>query len=256
MHVIGEGLVRTPDNFGVTGQLPTHPELLEYLAASFVEDDHWSVKQLIRRICLSRTFRLSSTPNAAQQAQDPENLLLTHGFRRRLDAESLRDTILMISGQLDLSVTGGLTIGKLSTYDNAYSHVTYPARCRSVFVPSFRNAMLDLFFVFDMANPNLVTGKRTASTLPSQALFLMNSPFLVEQSELAARHFLTTESRDPEALEGSVQRIWQLTMGRTPTSAELQPVMEHLRAGDTSTPGVWADVFHAAFGSVDFRYVD
>ncbi len=186
LHLFGEGLVRTPDNFGKMGRLPTHPELLDYLAATFVEDDEWSVKKLIRRIVVSRVFRLSSS---TVSSADPDNELLTRGFRRRLDVESLRDSLLQISGQLDLNQVGGRTIEKITQYDNAYDHDQFSRNIRSVYVPFFRNCMLEMFEVFDIANPNLVTGQRTSSTLPSQGLFLLNSPFILEQSNAAAEHF-------------------------------------------------------------------
>ena len=134
LHLIGEGLVRTPDNFGKMGRRPTHPELLDYLAATFVDDDRWSVKKLIRRIVVSRVFRLSSS---AVSNADPDNELLTRGFRRRLDVESLRDSLLQISGQLDLNQVGGRTIEKNTQYDNAYDHDQFSRNIRSVYVPFF-----------------------------------------------------------------------------------------------------------------------
>ncbi|MEZ6044388.1 MAG: DUF1553 domain-containing protein [Planctomycetaceae bacterium] len=165
-HLLGEGLVRTPDNFGKTGEQPSHPELLDYLAIRFIEEG-WSTKQLIREIMLTRVYRLSTTYNAKAAHVDSDNRLLWRAHKRRLDAESIRDTILYLSGQLDLTA-GGFTIRKLAEYDYGYEFDTVR---RSVYVPVFRNAMLDLFEVFDVANPNLVVGRRTASTLPTQSLF-------------------------------------------------------------------------------------
>ncbi len=255
MHIIGEGIVRTPDNFGSTGQLPTHPKLLDYLASEFVNDDQWAIKTLVRRICLSRTFRMASAANESSMQDDPDNLLLTRGFRRRLDSESIRDSILMISGQLDLSVAGGSTIREFSTYDNTYSHEKWPSRSRSVYVPFFRNSMLDLFFVFDIANSNLVTGRRTNSTLPSQALYMMNSPFVVEQARLAAENFLSGRSLSDRNPEDIIRDAWRLTLGREPDSREIEYVNSIL-SSDKPAEDVWAGIFHALFASVDFRYLD
>ncbi|MBL8815846.1 MAG: DUF1553 domain-containing protein [Planctomyces sp.] len=255
-HVIGEGIVRTPDNFGTTGQLPTHPELLDYLAWTFMHEDHWSTKSLIRRICLSGTFRISSAPSSDMATQDPDNLLLTRGFRRRLEAESIRDAMLTVSGSLDLKITGGRTIGKITEYDNVYDHTIYPTNARSIYVPFFRNAMLNLFDVFDIANPNMVTGKRTTSTLPSQSLFLMNSPFVLEQAELAASHFLAQTNVQQEHLDDAISHAWLMTCGRRPTTSELLETRDYLSHHGSTNVSAWADVFHSLFTSIDFRFVE
>jgi hypothetical protein len=252
-HVIGEGIVRTPDNFGETGERPTHPELLDFLAASFMEDG-WSTKKLIRRLCTSRVFRLSSEASQQLTAVDPDNRKLLRAFRRRVDAESLRDSLLQLSGALNLEVTSGRTIAKISTYDNEYRHDAYPMTVRSVFVPSFRNTMLDLFEVFDGANPNLVAGQRTVSTRPAQALFLMNSPFVMEQSQLAAASFLKSSAFDSKNPQASLKAAWKLCLCREPFEAELGPVLQIL--GDQpDSAAVWNDVFHSLFSSLDFRHI-
>ena len=255
MHLIGEGIVRTPDNFGETGRRPTHPELLDFLAATFMEDG-WSVKRLIRRIATSRVYRLSSEVSDSVVQADPENLYLARAFRRRLDAESLRDSVLQISGQLDLSVTGGMTIGKTATYDNGYRHDIYSTQIRSVYVPFFRNSMLETFEVFDIANPNLVTGRRTTSTLPAQALYLLNSPFALEQSELAAKHFLETQSADPSAVGVMIDEAYRQTLTRRPTDAERRTVAGFVSERGIDSPETWTAVFQALFASMDFRYID
>ena len=277
MHVMGEGLVRNPDNFGATGLPPTHPQLLDYLADSFAREDRYSTKQLIRRLCTSRTFRMSSMTSQADFQKDPDNLLMARANRRRVDAETLRDSMLQISGQLDLSISQGQTIGRLSTYDNGYQHEKYPLHARSVFVPFFRNAMLDLFFTFDGANPNTVTGKRTVSTLPAQSLYLMNSPFVSKQARLAAERLLRTASGDataarPDQTELLANAAWRQTLGRRPSPAELAAIRSRVAQttettqATQSTPAsgddfersveLWTEVFHALFGSVDFHHVD
>ncbi len=179
-HLFGKGLVATTDNFGKMGQRPSHPELLDYLASKFIEDG-WSTKKLIREIILSRVFRMSTTAEATSAAVDPENRLLWRANRRRVDAEVLRDSMLAISGQLDLT-TGGLTIRKIEQYDLGYK---FDSVRRSVYVPAFRNTMLDLFEVFDIANPNLVVGNRNTSTLP---MVLRRSDCLVKQDRASPRN--------------------------------------------------------------------
>jgi hypothetical protein len=253
-NLVGEGLVRTPDNYGETGERPTHPELLDYLAATFIEDG-WSTKKLIRRICLSRTFRMSATGAPEQLKSDPDNRLLTRAFRRRLDAESLRDSLMQISGMLDFSVSSGRTIAKLSTYDNEYRHAAYPLRVRSVYVPSFRNTMLDLFEIFDGANPNLVTGKRTRSTRPAQALYMLNSPFVMEQAKLAAENFLKSPEYSAGNFEDSVRAAWRKCLSRDPSNDELQATL-NVVGEDPKSVDAWTEVFHALYASVDFRFLD
>ena len=254
-NVMGEGLVRTPDNFGETGDRPTHPELLDFLASAFVTDDAWSTKTLIRRLCLSRTFRMASTVSAASRESDPGNLRLTHAFRRRLEAECVRDSLLQISGNLDLTVQSGRTIGKLGTYDNEYSHAAFPLKCRSVYVPAFRNTMLDLFEVFDVANPNLVTGLRNRSTRPAQALYLLNSPFVMQQARSAAAAFLKSPAYDVKDSESSIRNAWRLCTSRTPVADELAVLFSGV-AKQPDSEESWTTVFHAMFASVEFRYLE
>ncbi len=183
--LFGAGLVRTTDNFGTTGETPSHPELLDHLAISFVEDG-WSVKRLIRRIVLSRVYQLSADDNAEARAIDPENRRLWHMNRRRLDAECLRDAMLQISGALRPERGGP---GFRDDLAEDYGFVDVSNR-RSVYVPVFRNAIPELFEAFDFADPSTVTGRRNVSTVAPQALFLMNHPFVAEQSKRAGRRRL------------------------------------------------------------------
>jgi hypothetical protein len=254
-HVMGEGLVRTPDNLGETGERPSHPELLDFLAASFMEDDGWSTKKLIRRLCLSRTFRMSSSAPLSQPATDPDNRLFTRAFRRRLDAESVRDSLLAISRSLDESIHSGRTIAKLATYDNEYHHEMYPTNSRSVFVPFFRNTMLDLFEIFDGANPNLVSGMRARSTRPAQALYMLNSPFVMEQAKLAAQSFLASSAIDSASVDISIRNAWKICVCREPTLNESFAVQTVL-AERQNVEEAWTEIFHALFASVDFRYLE
>lgn len=256
LHLIGEGIVRTPDNFGRMGQLPSHPQLLDYLSAKFVTEDGWSTKALIRRIVNARVFRLSSTATEQHKLADPENRLLTRGFRRRLEAEPLRDAILQISGELDHDTTGGLTIRKIVQYDNGYDHDADEKGLRSVYIPFFRNSMLETLVVFDVANPNLVSGKRAVSTLPTQALFLLNSPFVLKQSQLAAQRFLSTQTSDPAAVELQIDQAYLTVLGRKATNTERETIMAFLNQNDATPTENWTAVFQSLFASMDFRYVD
>ncbi|MEP3480394.1 MAG: DUF1553 domain-containing protein [Fuerstiella sp.] len=253
-HLMGEGIVRTPDNFGMTGQRPTHPELLDYLASTFVTEDEWSTKSLIRRIVLSRTFRLSSAVTESQVAADPDNQLLTRGFRQRIDAEALRDAMLRISDELDLTVKGGRTIQKVTTYDNDYRHRKYPTMARSVFVPSFRNAPLPFLATFDGVNSNMVSGDRSESILPSQALYLMNSDFVMERSLKAAQQW-SRQTASSQLNQKSITDIYLMTLGRLPTVDEITLVQSFLNQNNDRQQALSA-VYQSLFASIDFRYLD
>lgn len=251
-HLIGEGIVRTPDNFGSMGTAPTHPELLDYLASSFMTEDQWSTKSLIRRIVTSRIFRLSS---GMPSDGDPENQYLTQAFRRQLDAEALRDSLLLISGELDLSVTEGLTISKITTFDANYDHSTGSTNARSVYVPFLRNAIHNSLDVFGTANPNVVTGQRTQTVLPGQALYLMNSPFVREQAKLAARNFLEGRSGISKDDSDSIDLVWMQVVGRAPNSQEITTARSLLESTQPRLQA-WTVLFQTLFGSIDFRFVD
>jgi hypothetical protein len=272
--LFGVGLVRTVDNFGLTGETPSHPELLEHLASEFVADG-WSVKRLVRRIVLSETYRQSSAERADGLKLDPENRRLWRMNRKRLEAECLRDAMLQVAGRLTLDTTGGSTIRPNTTSDFGYED---QATRRSVFVPAFRNALPDLFEAFDFADPSLVVGRRNVSTVAPQALFLMNSPFVREQSRAAATAlvagtFFTNKDEPAPTLAANVDqsplppederwigRAFEATLGRGPTGAERQLVRKYLEpaAGGSTEEReqAWTDVFQALFSSVDFRYRD
>jgi hypothetical protein len=249
--LMGSGLVRTVDNFGTTGEAPSHPELLDDLATRFM-DDGWSVKALVRRIVLSRTYRLSAAGDARGGAVDPENRLFGRASRRRLDAECLRDAILSASGQLRAEM-GGPSFPATLDADYGYKHDD--AR-RSVYVPVFRNALPALFEAFDFADPSMVVGRRDASTVAPQALMLMNHPFVVEQSRQAARRLLAEPGLDDPA---RVARAYRLAVGRPPTDAELRIGLRFVAEGDRASASLedsWAIVFQALFASADFRYLN
>ncbi len=248
-HLFGVGLVRTVDNFGVTGETPSHPELLDHLALRFVEEG-WSVKKLIRSIVLSHAFQMSSELNAESMKLDPDNRLLWRMNRRRLDAESLRDTILVASGQLDRTAYGP-TMKKGTTVERDY---LFSDTRRSVYTPIFRNRLLELFEVFDFADPNLVLGKRNVSVVPTQALFLMNDPFVMAQAKKAAEAWLKADRDDAERIAAACRTA----LGRPPTPRERQLAQAYLSAASTSGERAlaWERFAQTLFACVDFRYVN
>ena len=245
--LFGAGLVRTTDNFGTTGESPSHPELLDYLARRFVEQG-WSTKKLIREIVLSRTYRLSTTGDP-EATTDPENRLVSRVNRRRLDAECIRDAMLQVSGRLSLE-RGGPGYAPTLGSDFGYKHTDTR---RSVYAPVFRNALPDLLLAFDFPDPSTPTGRRDISTVAPQALFVMNNGFVVEQASHAAQRLLK------EAANGDRERIhraYQLALGRGPATEETDAIIAFLRDASGNDQQKWTQVFQVLFGSIDFRYVD
>ena len=254
LHLLGQGIVRTPDSFGFAGERPSHPQLLDHLALQFMHDG-WSIKRAIRRIMLSRVYQLSSVADSST-ALDPENVLLSHARRKRLSAEAIRDAILATSGQLDLRQYGaGMKAGTKGELGYKFT-----SERRGIYVPCFRNTVLDLFTVFDIADSNLVSGKRNVSAVPTQALFMMNSPFVMDQAEHFANRLLEEADQSDEV---RIQRAYRIALGRLPTTGEQAHAERFLRAArefaeskDNAELVAWSGLCHALYASVDFRYVD
>jgi cytochrome c553 len=253
--LFGVGLVRTVDEFGVTGEPPSHPELLDFLALRFTEDS-WSVKRLVRMLVLTRAYQMASTPKPGPQGAglggtlDPENRLLWRMNRKRLDAECIRDAMLVVSGQLDRRI-GGLSLkpGTTSEYDYRFDDAR-----RSVYTPVLRNKLLELFEAFDFPDPNIVAGRRNVSTVATQALYLLNHPFVMEQARRAAAQ--------PDPAQGSevqLERAYRTTLGRPPTKGEKAIALKFLAAaGEDKVERLtaWERLYQVLFACVDFRYVE
>lgn len=245
--LFGAGLVRTTDNFGTTGELPSHPELLDSLAIHFVKSG-WSVKQLVRSIVLSQSYCRASTESAEGLARDPENRLLWRMNRKRLEAECLRDAMLLSSGEIDFSL-GGSPIKPGLTSDYGYREAS---NRRSVYVPVLRNALPEIFEAFDFADPSLVVGNRNVSTVAPQALFLLNSSFVRDRSTAAARRLLAEPVDDRERMILAFRRL----LGRKPSIAELELAASYLSSSDQKPEIAWARLVQSLFASLDFRYRD
>ena len=243
--VFGQGIVRSVDNFGTTGSTPSHPELLNHLAARLVENG-WSMKQLVRELVLSRTYRLASTPPAKAKELDPGNRLRSHALRKRLDAESIRDALLLASGSLDTTL-GGSNIKSGTKIEYGYQ---FTSTRRSVYVPVFRNTLPELFSTFDFADPNIQVGSRSSSTIAPQALLLMNSPFVIEQAKLAAENLLKRgELTHPER----INRVYLQIVGRTPTAKERELAKSFI--DDSLDVDRWQLLYQTLIQSIDFRYL-
>ena len=246
---MGRGIVASVDNFGSTGESPTHPELLDYLAFSLVQNG-WSIKKLVRQIVSSRAYQLSARVSERELAFDADNQFYGRRTVKRLRAEDIRDSILMASGNLDLTM-GGSTIKKGTSSEYGYK---FEGRRRSVYVPVFRNRLPEMFEVFDFADPNIQGGVRTASNVASQALLLMNQPFVMEQAEDAAKRLVVEHSGEPSEM---LRRAYREVLGREPLEQERQVMMDLLVVNDQlGASSQWAMVYRLLFQCIDFRYLN
>jgi hypothetical protein len=256
-HLFGEGIVSTPDNFGATGERPTHPELLDYLANRFVANG-WSVKKLVREIVLTRTYQLSSASDAKNFAADPDNNFLWRANQRRLDAESIRDGILAVSGRLDLQAPHGSPLSSLADTDlgrAARTTLKGDSRHRSVYLPIVRDMLPEALDLFDFAEPSLVVAAREVTTVPSQALYMLNSPFIRESAAAFAKRFQGT-SADPKE---RITAAYLTAFSRPPTAAEIARAEGYLKTQAAerggSTESALTTFCQALFASAEFRYV-
>lgn len=224
-HLFGAGLVATVDNFGTMGDAPSHPELLDTLAIEFVQEG-WSLKRLVRRLVLSRVWRQASTYDRASFLQDPENRLLWRMPKQRLEAEAIRDAMLAVAGELDVSPLQGSLVATVIG-DRPISLIGLDKRLpkdldgslhRSVYLPVIRDRLPDVLELFDFAEPSLVTGNRDQTNVPVQALYLMNSPFAQARAEGLALRL----SRQSDSNEERITIGFQLCFARPPQPDEVE----------------------------------
>ncbi len=252
LHLMGQGIVKSVDNFGTTGEKPTHPELLDYLASSLIESG-WSTKSLVKKIMMSRVYSMDSEGTDPKGFEiDPENLLLWHAHRRMLDAEAMRDAMLTLGGVLD-SQRGGPSLPTGFKSEFGFEITTLR---RSVYVPVFRNSGFEMFSLFGFANPNFTVGKRSDSTIPTQSLFLANAPLLHSHADSAASALLQDPILDDAA---RVEMVFRKTLGRHPTENESKMALAFLRSsGDTAKSNniaAWAALQRSLFACLDFRFL-
>jgi hypothetical protein len=264
-HHFGRGLVPTPNNFGLRGEPPSHPELLDYLAAEFIGDG-WSIKWLHRRILLSKTYRLASRPSADLLAKDPGNAWLGRQTRRRLDAESIRDALLAVGGKLDRSRPGPHPFPPIAawgwTQHNPFKAI-YPSNHRSVYLMTQRFQKHPFLALFDGPDTNVSTGSRPTSLLPLQALYLMNDPFVRAQAESFANILL---QHAPDA-ERRVDWAHRLAWGRPALAGEIekgkdyvQRYADELRRAATPSERIeleaWTSYARVILAANEFVFVD
>jgi hypothetical protein len=241
-HHFGVGLVDTPDDFGHEGARPSHPQLLDDLAARFVAAG-WSLKWLHREIMLSATYRQSSGHNARKLALDPDNRWLWRMNRRRLEVEAWRDAVLAVSGSLEDRLGGPPS--DLADANN---------RRRTLYGTVKRRDLNDLLRLYDFPDPIAHSPGRTPTTTPLQQLYVLNSPFVAQQSLALARRL-----QQEGSVEGRVRRAYVLLFGRAATDKEVKLAREFLttgKSGDAVPETVWQQYAQVLLGSNEFLFVD
>jgi len=248
-HLFGEGLVRTVDNFGRTGERPTHPELLDFIAREFMENG-WSVKALLKRLLISSTYQTSSTVSREAAQSDPLNRLLSHMPARRLDAESIRDAILAVSGSLDRTVHGPSIRPHISPFqDGRGKPPSGPLDGngrRSIYLEVRRNFLTPLLTAFDSPLPTTTVGRRSISTVPAQALSLMNNEFVAEQAGLWAKR-IEQQYSDPRR---RLEAMFVAAFARLPEPGERDRIETFLHDN-----GSWNELAHVLLNTKEFLFL-
>ncbi len=261
-HHFGEGLVRSPDDFGLLGQAPTHPELLDYLATEFVTNG-WSLKKLHKLMILSSTYQMGSRGKTGADEADPDNKLLHKMPVRRLEAEAIRDALLAVSGRLDRTSLGPSVPVHLTPFmvGRGRPGVTGPLDGngrRSIYIAVRRNFLTPMFVAFDYPTPFSTMGRRSVSNVPAQALTMLNNPLVMQQAELWAKKVLAEPGLSAEQ---RVRQMYETSLSRPPTASELGDALAFLQEqarfhGNADDPRAWADFAHVLFNVKEFIFVN
>jgi hypothetical protein len=259
----GRGIVSTPSDFGFRGASPTHPKLLDWITAEFISSG-WSIKHLHRVIMKSRTYQLSSVDQAKALQVDPSNKLLWRYARRPLDAESMRDAMLAVSGNLDQGKPGPHPFPDVNSWGFTIHHpfhAVYESNQRSVYLMQQRNRRNPYLQLFDSADPNVSMGQRQATVTPTQALFLMNSRFVHEQANGLAKRIVANR----KTTEEGVQLAFELGHGRQPSKSDFNSAVEFVTKYSQKFPGqsqvaseqqAWSALARVILTSNSFLFVD
>ncbi|WP_254513023.1 DUF1549 and DUF1553 domain-containing protein [Anatilimnocola floriformis] len=257
-HLFGVGIVRTVDDFGMNSEEPTHPELLDHLAVE-LRDNGWSLKQLIRGLVLSRAYRLSSVHQPSAAEADGSNSLYWRMNLRRLEIEPLRDSLLEIAGRLELDPPAGIQIagiGGKSPQSQVRSLLPFSSNYRSAYLPVIRAKLPEELTTFDFPDPCLLQGQREVTTVAPQALFFLNSDFVVECAHDTARRMLDLNLKDEQA---HIDWIYRRCFARPATAAEEKAALKLVHelqpsARDAETYR-WTALIQALFATAEFRYL-
>ncbi len=252
-HHFGDGLVRTPDNFGWLGERPSHPELLDWLAGRFIADG-WSVKNLHRLILSSATWQQSTKMNPASHEIDSGNRLLWRMNRRRLEAEPIRDAVLFLSGELDAKMFGTFQTwkAKVATVDDKNKKTArYDTSRRSIYLPIVRDALHPMLALFDFGDPNSIVPVRTTTTGAPQALFMMNSEFVRGHASKMAERLTTQLQSSSERIEAAYERCFS----RQPSTIERQRAQDFLRQAQDQNRA-WTQLCQGLMSMNEFIHVN
>ena len=252
--LFGRGIVTSLNNFGNNGESPSHPRLLDFLAADF-RDEGWSIKRMIKQITMSRVYQLSCASSADLSSVDPENRLLSRQNHRRMDAESIRDAMLVASGQVDLKPPVGSVVQKVGNGNigrgisaNRFDQVNLK---RSVYLPIVRSAVPESLRVFDFPEPSIIAEGRDVTTVPTQALYMLNSPFVLGQAKALAERVLADENT---AMQQRIELAFRLALSRRPSQAELKSSENYLSESEANRQ-TWTEFCHVLIASAEFRYI-
>ncbi len=256
----GEGIVRTPDNFGKMGERPTHPELLDYLSTEFVKSG-WSVKAMHRKLMLTSAYQMASTTTEEQAKADPENRLFSRALRRRLQVEEMRDALLGISGKLDTKMGGTLQSGFGTDGENSNDRLSINPETqtrRMVYLPLRRANLPALLNLFDFGDATTPQGKRISTNVAPQALFMMNSKFVADQAQAVAESLVKDRPTGRERVNWAISRI----LNRDATAAEADGILSYVDsfqkkfAGKMTEADAWQSACRVLIASNEFMYVD
>lgn len=251
----GRGLVESTENFGVLGDRPSHPELLDYLARWFIESG-WSIKELNRLILTSATYRMSSVHPEAQSALaiDPENRLRWHYKLERMGAEPLRDSILQVAGRLDCQL-GGKSVplrNRQFVFDHtSIDHTKYDSIRRTVYLPIIRNHLYSLLEQFDFPDPTMPVGSRNTSMVSVQMLLLMNADWIIDSASLLARRSQEFSSEPSRRIDW----LFETVLGRAPKEHEQRRFLDAISDGQASGEDLWVTLAHNLLICSEFIYV-
>ena len=263
-HLLGRGIVASVDNFGVMGEQPSHPELLDHLATRFTKVHGWSLKNLIREILLSNTWQMRSDPaDAGAELRDAQNVLLHRANVRRLEGEIIRDSILAVSGRLNPQIGGAPVDIHLTAFMEgrgrpASGPLDGDGR-RSLYTAVRRNFLSPMMLAFDTPIPFSTVGRRNISNVPAQALILMNDPFVVQQAEVWAKRALTQKAVDTN---DRITQLYAAAFGRSPSGNELASARRFLdeqareRGCAPDDVRIWADYCHVLFNVKEFIFIN
>ena len=247
-HLFGQGIVPSVDNFGVLGQPPSHPELLDHLADRFVKDG-WSLKRTIRTIVLTDAYRRGSRAESGTEKIDPTNMYLSHQNLRRLEGEAIRDAMLAISGRLDPKRFGPSVPVHLTSFQEGRGRPSSGPLDgdgrRSIYLAVRRNFVSPFLLAFDTPTPFSTVGRRTVSNVPAQALILLNDPFVHQQADVWAKRVSKIDE------SGRIEAMYRAAFARPPSSEESAACRQYVASG-----GTWSGLAHVLLNAKEFVFLE